>query len=31
MQTRIEAERLFQKVSGMQREAKGLAPEKTPF
>jgi hypothetical protein len=30
MQTRIEAERLFQEVSNMQREAKGLAAEKTP-
>jgi hypothetical protein len=31
MQTRIEAERLFQEVAGMVREAKGLGQEKQPF
>jgi hypothetical protein len=31
MQTRIEAERLFQDVSGMLRQARGLGPDKTPF
>jgi hypothetical protein len=31
LRTRIEAERLFQEVSGMVREAKGLGAEKTPF
>ena len=31
MQTRIEAERLFQEVAGMLREAKGLARGKDPL